>query len=245
MSEPADETAPRRSVPIALACGRLLAGLQGRRGRADHPGRHGAGRPAVPAPACPAPQRKREMTSPRLLAGGLLVVIPVVFMAGFTGLQMTFGYPEILRHPAREVLARFAAGGVDLHPVPRRRRRRAPGLPLHRHLDVPACHAAAQGPPLRRAGRAGHRRRRRLRPARAVRRGDRRARRRHQLFALGGVDAPSRRADAARRPRGRSGPRAARLIPPGPTVRPLPTGRTAGPGPCPTCWPPAGPSAPG
>lgn len=55
------------------------------------------------------------MTSSRTLAGGLLVVIPVVFMAGFTGLQMSFGYPDILRHPAGEVLTRFAAGGVDLH----------------------------------------------------------------------------------------------------------------------------------
>jgi hypothetical protein len=55
------------------------------------------------------------MTSPRIVAGALLVAVPAVFMAGFTGLQMSFGYPDILRHPAGEVLARFAAGGVDLH----------------------------------------------------------------------------------------------------------------------------------
>lgn len=55
------------------------------------------------------------MTNPRIVAGSLLVAIPVVFMAGFTGLQMTFGYPDILRHPAGEVLTTFAAGGVDLH----------------------------------------------------------------------------------------------------------------------------------
>jgi hypothetical protein len=55
------------------------------------------------------------MTSPRIVAGALLVAVPAVFMAGFTGLQMTFGYPEILRHPAGEVLTRFAAGGADLH----------------------------------------------------------------------------------------------------------------------------------
>lgn len=55
------------------------------------------------------------MTSPRIVAGSLLVAVPVVFMAGFTGLQMSFGYPDILRHPAGEVLTRFAAGGVDLH----------------------------------------------------------------------------------------------------------------------------------
>ncbi len=55
------------------------------------------------------------MTSPRLVAGSLLIAVPAVFMAGFTGLQMSFGYPDILRHPAGEVLTRFAAGGVDLH----------------------------------------------------------------------------------------------------------------------------------
>jgi hypothetical protein len=55
------------------------------------------------------------MTSVRIVAGTLLVAVPAVFMAGFTGLQMSFGYPDILRHPAGEVLARFAAGGVDLH----------------------------------------------------------------------------------------------------------------------------------
>lgn len=55
------------------------------------------------------------MTSPRILAGTLLIAVPAVFMAGFTGLQMTFGYPDILRRPAGEVLTRFAAGGADLH----------------------------------------------------------------------------------------------------------------------------------
>ncbi len=51
----------------------------------------------------------------RQLTGGLLVAIPLIFTAGFTGLQMTFDYPGILRHPAGEVLERFAAGGADLH----------------------------------------------------------------------------------------------------------------------------------
>ena len=55
------------------------------------------------------------MTSPRIVAGIVLTIVPVVFMAGFTGLQMTFDYPNILRHPAGEVLTRFAAGGADLH----------------------------------------------------------------------------------------------------------------------------------
>jgi hypothetical protein len=53
--------------------------------------------------------------SPRLVAGSLLVAVPAVFMAGFTGLQMSFGYPEVLRHPGGEVLTQFAAGGADLH----------------------------------------------------------------------------------------------------------------------------------
>ncbi len=51
----------------------------------------------------------------RALTGGLLVAVPLIFTAGFTGLQLTFDYPGILRHPAGEVLARFAAGGADLH----------------------------------------------------------------------------------------------------------------------------------
>lgn len=48
-------------------------------------------------------------------AGILLLAVPLIFTAGFTGLQMTFEYPDILRHPAGEVLTRFAAAGADLH----------------------------------------------------------------------------------------------------------------------------------
>jgi hypothetical protein len=54
------------------------------------------------------------MTTTRLLVGGLFVAVPVLLVGGFTGLQMTFEYPDILRHPAGEVLTRFAAGGADL-----------------------------------------------------------------------------------------------------------------------------------
>ena len=43
------------------------------------------------------------------------MAVPLLFTAGFTGLQMTFDYPDILRHPASEVLTRFAAAGADLH----------------------------------------------------------------------------------------------------------------------------------
>jgi len=55
------------------------------------------------------------MTAARGAAGALLIAVPLVFTAGFTGLQMTFDYPDILRHPAGEVLTRFAHAGADLH----------------------------------------------------------------------------------------------------------------------------------
>lgn len=55
------------------------------------------------------------MTSARHTAGVLLIAIPLVFTAGFTGLQMAFDYPDILRRPAAEVLTRFAGSGWDLH----------------------------------------------------------------------------------------------------------------------------------
>ncbi|MDB5506734.1 MAG: hypothetical protein JWR75_1372 [Devosia sp.] len=55
------------------------------------------------------------MTTQSRTAGALLVAIPLIFTAGFTGLQMTFEYPDILRHPAGEVLTRFATAGADLH----------------------------------------------------------------------------------------------------------------------------------
>jgi hypothetical protein len=55
------------------------------------------------------------MTSARNTAGLLLIIVPLVFTAGFTGLQMTFDYPDILRRPGGEVLTRFAAAGADLH----------------------------------------------------------------------------------------------------------------------------------
>ncbi len=55
------------------------------------------------------------MTQITKTAGILLIAVPLIFTAGFTGLQMTFEYPDILRHPAGEVLTRFAAAGADLH----------------------------------------------------------------------------------------------------------------------------------
>jgi hypothetical protein len=55
------------------------------------------------------------MISQSRAAGVLLVAVPLIFTAGFAGLQMTFDYPDILRRPAGEVLSRFAAAGADLH----------------------------------------------------------------------------------------------------------------------------------
>lgn len=55
------------------------------------------------------------MTATKNATGVLLIAVPLVFTAGFTGLQITFDYPDILRHPAGEVLTRFASVGWDLH----------------------------------------------------------------------------------------------------------------------------------
>lgn len=55
------------------------------------------------------------MTPAKGVTAALLIAVPLVFTAGFTGLQMTFDYPDILRHPAGEVLTRFAGAGADLH----------------------------------------------------------------------------------------------------------------------------------
>jgi hypothetical protein len=56
-----------------------------------------------------------QTPSARIAAGLLLILAPLVFTAGFTGLQLTFDYPDVLRQPAGDVLTRFAAAGVDLH----------------------------------------------------------------------------------------------------------------------------------
>src|SRR5215210_4071718 len=48
------------------------------------------------------------------LAGLLLVVVPLAFTVCFTLLQQLFEYPDILRQPTAEVLAKFAAGGAPL-----------------------------------------------------------------------------------------------------------------------------------
>ncbi len=53
------------------------------------------------------------MTSTTLTAV-LLIVLPLAFNAAFAALASTFDYPEILRRPTTEVLARFRAGGSRL-----------------------------------------------------------------------------------------------------------------------------------
>ncbi|HVG95507.1 MAG TPA: DUF4386 domain-containing protein [Chloroflexota bacterium] len=50
----------------------------------------------------------------RRLTAALLIAVPVLFNVCFLLLQTTFGYPEILRQPADEILQRFAAGGPAL-----------------------------------------------------------------------------------------------------------------------------------
>jgi hypothetical protein len=50
----------------------------------------------------------------RRLAGLLLVLVPIAFTVCFTVLQMQFEYPDILRQPTADVLAKFRAGGTGL-----------------------------------------------------------------------------------------------------------------------------------
>lgn len=47
-------------------------------------------------------------------AAVLLIALPVAFNAAFAALAATFEYPDILRRPTTEVLARFRAGGTRL-----------------------------------------------------------------------------------------------------------------------------------
>jgi hypothetical protein len=48
------------------------------------------------------------------VAAVMLVALPVAFNAAFAALAATFDYPDILRRPTHEVLARFRAGGTKL-----------------------------------------------------------------------------------------------------------------------------------
>jgi hypothetical protein len=48
------------------------------------------------------------------LVGALLIALPLAFNACFAGLAAKFDYPDILRRPTDEVLARFREGGNGL-----------------------------------------------------------------------------------------------------------------------------------
>jgi hypothetical protein len=48
------------------------------------------------------------------VAGSLLLALPVAFNIAFGVLAATFDYPDILRRPTHEVLARFREGGTKL-----------------------------------------------------------------------------------------------------------------------------------
>jgi hypothetical protein len=49
-----------------------------------------------------------------IVAGVLLLALPVAFNVAFGALAATFDYPDILRRPTHEVLARFRDGGTKL-----------------------------------------------------------------------------------------------------------------------------------
>jgi hypothetical protein len=50
----------------------------------------------------------------RRLTGLLLLFVPIAFSVCFTLLQMQFEYPDILRQPTADVLAKFQVGGTGL-----------------------------------------------------------------------------------------------------------------------------------
>jgi hypothetical protein len=47
-------------------------------------------------------------------AGLFLIGVPIAFNAAFAALAKRFDYPDVLRQPTRDVLARFRAGGTSL-----------------------------------------------------------------------------------------------------------------------------------
>jgi len=51
---------------------------------------------------------------PTVIAGALLIAVPIAFNAAFAALAAKFDYPNILRQPTADVLARFHAGGSAL-----------------------------------------------------------------------------------------------------------------------------------
>jgi len=53
-------------------------------------------------------------TTSTVIAGVLLIAVPIAFNAAFAALTAKFDYPNILRKPTAEVLAKFSAGGSAL-----------------------------------------------------------------------------------------------------------------------------------
>ncbi|SBS71881.1 DUF4386 domain-containing protein [uncultured Microbacterium sp.] len=49
-----------------------------------------------------------------VIAGTLLIAVPIAFNATFAALAVKFDYPNILRKPTADVLAKFSAGGSAL-----------------------------------------------------------------------------------------------------------------------------------
>src|SRR4051812_8676566 len=97
--------------------GRLGAGVAGLRRRARPAGGRGlrrirrqrrAGRHRADGPG--APPRGARMS----VAGLVLIVLPVAFNVTFGMLAARFDYPDVLRRPTHEVLARFREGGRSL-----------------------------------------------------------------------------------------------------------------------------------
>jgi hypothetical protein len=52
--------------------------------------------------------------APTVIAGILLIAVPIAFNAAFAALAAKFDYPNILRRPTSEVLQKFRAGGSGL-----------------------------------------------------------------------------------------------------------------------------------
>src|SRR6266542_6423890 len=50
----------------------------------------------------------------RRLAAALLILLPASFTVCFMLLQQQFEYPDILRQPTADILAKFQAGGTSL-----------------------------------------------------------------------------------------------------------------------------------
>jgi hypothetical protein len=48
------------------------------------------------------------------VAGLLLIVVSIAFNSAFASLAARFDYPDILREPTADVLAKFRAGGTSL-----------------------------------------------------------------------------------------------------------------------------------